>query len=86
MLEYAGLLKFMDVIVTNEDVSEGKPSPEGYLLAMKILNVKPENCAVIEDGEYGIIAAKSAGAIVVRVEDPSDVSLELLLPLVSELR
>lgn len=85
MLEYAGLLKFMDVIVTNEDVMEGKPSPEGYLLAMRTLGVEPKNCVVIEDGDYGVLAAKNAGARVIRVENPEDVDLELLLPLITEL-
>jgi HAD superfamily hydrolase (TIGR01509 family) len=85
MLEYAGLLKFMDVIVTNEDVMEGKPSPEGYLLAMRTLGVEPKNCVVVEDGDYGVLAAKNAGARVIRVENPEDVDLELLLPLITEL-
>jgi beta-phosphoglucomutase len=85
MLEYAGLLKFMDVIVTNEEVVEGKPSPEGYLLAMRTLGVEPKNCVVVEDGDYGVLAAKNAGARVVRVENPEDVDLELLLPLITEM-
>jgi beta-phosphoglucomutase len=86
MLEYAGLLKFMDVIVTNEDVLEGKPNPSGYLLAMQKLGVLPSETIVIEDGEYGIIAAESAGARVIKVNDPFEVSLELLLPVIKELK
>lgn len=86
MLEYAGLLHFMDVVITNEDVKEGKPSPEGYLLAMESLGVSPRSCIVVEDGEYGITAAENAGARVVRVTEPKDVSLDLLLPLIAELR
>jgi beta-phosphoglucomutase len=86
MLEYAGLLKFMDVIVTNEDVLEGKPSPEGYILAMRKLGVEPDKTLVIEDGEYGIQAATKAGAAVVRVENPFDVCIELLMQYMPELR
>jgi beta-phosphoglucomutase len=86
MLEYAGLLKFMDVIVTNEDVSEGKPSPQGYLLAMKMLGAKPNETIVVEDGHFGIQAAKSAGAEVIQVNEPLDVSLELFLPKLPVLR
>jgi beta-phosphoglucomutase len=86
MLEYAGLLKFMDVIVTNEDVSEGKPSPEGYLLAMKSVGSKPAETIVVEDGIYGIQAAEAAGAEVLKVNEPRDVSLELLLPRLQVLR
>lgn len=86
MLEYAGLLKFMDLVVTNEDVVEGKPNPAGYLLAMEKLRVLPHETIVIEDGEYGILAAEAAGAAVIRVNDPFEVSLELLLPFIKELR
>jgi beta-phosphoglucomutase len=86
MLEYAGLLKFMDVVVTNEDVLEGKPNPAGYLLAMQKLGVLPSETVVIEDGEYGILAAEAAGATVIKVNDPFEVSLELLLPVIKELR
>jgi len=86
MLEYAGLLKFMDVVVTNEDVLEGKPNPAGYLLAMQKLEVLPSETIVIEDGEYGILAAEATGATVIKVNDPFDVSLELLLPVIKELK
>lgn len=86
MLEYAGLLKFMDVVVTNEDVVEGKPNPAGYLLAMEKLGVLPSETIVIEDGEYGILAAEAAGTTVIKVNDPFEVSLELLLPVITELR
>jgi HAD superfamily hydrolase (TIGR01509 family) len=86
MLEYAGLLKFMDIVITNEDVHEGKPNPAGYLLAMQKLGVLPEETIVVEDGEYGIMAAEAAGANVVKVDEPFEVNLELLLPLIRELR
>lgn len=86
MLEYAGLLKFMDVVVTNEDVLEGKPSPEGYILAMRTLSVVPHQTLVVEDGEYGALAAVKAGAQVVRVENPSDVCINLLMQYIPELR
>jgi mannitol-1-/sugar-/sorbitol-6-phosphatase len=54
-----------EVLVTNEDVERGKPSPEGYLLAARLLNVKPERCVVIEDAHAGIQAAHSAGMTVI---------------------
>ena len=86
MMEYAGLLDFMDVIITNEDVSEGKPNPEGYVKAMQFLGVNSSKTIVVEDGEYGIIAATASGAKVVKVKDPSDVNLDLLIPFVENLR
>ena len=43
------------------EVAEGKPSPLVFLLAAEKLDVKPANCAVIEDAIAGVAAAKSAG-------------------------
>jgi mannitol-1-/sugar-/sorbitol-6-phosphatase len=54
-----------EVLVTNEDVECGKPSPEGYLLAARLLDVKPELCVVVEDAHPGIQAAHSAGMTVI---------------------
>ena len=51
-----------DVIIVGEDVTNGKPHPECYRLAIKKLGLKPDECVVIEDAVKGIIAAKSAGA------------------------
>jgi beta-phosphoglucomutase-like phosphatase (HAD superfamily) len=86
MLEYAGILKFLDVVITNEDVMEGKPSPEGYLKAMAMLDVRPDETLIVEDGEYGIVAARASGAKVLVVKEPADVGLELLIPEVKGLR
>jgi HAD superfamily hydrolase (TIGR01509 family) len=78
MLQYSGVAKFLEVLVTNEDVENPKPAPDGYLLAMKKLGSNPANTVVVEDGMHGIQAAKAAGARVVEVRDPGDVSLEIL--------
>jgi beta-phosphoglucomutase len=85
MLEYAGVLSHLDLVITNEDVQNGKPSPEGYIKAMKILGVEPSATLVIEDGDFGIAAARASGATVVQVRNPKDVSIELLIPMLPEL-
>jgi len=80
MLSYSGILELFDVIVTNEDVDNPKPSPDGYLIAMQKLEVYPNDTLVIEDGEYGILAAKRAQVRkIVEVTCPEDVSIELLM-------
>lgn len=60
------------IFVTADDVTAGKPSPEGYLLAARRLAVAPQNCVVIEDSTAGVQAAKSAGmrAIAVTTTHP----------------
>jgi HAD superfamily hydrolase (TIGR01509 family) len=54
------LEKEFDTIVTFDDVTKRKPSPEPYKKAANILSVEPKNCLVIEDSLPGVEAAKSA--------------------------
>ncbi|MBE7024075.1 MAG: HAD family phosphatase [Ruminococcaceae bacterium] len=51
-----------DVIITGSDVTEKKPSPEIYFIAMDELDADPEECLIIEDALNGIRSAKSSGA------------------------
>ena len=51
--------------ISRDDVTNGKPDPEPYLLAAERLGVAPEVCAVIEDSPTGARAAKAAGMLTV---------------------
>jgi HAD superfamily hydrolase (TIGR01509 family) len=84
MLQYSGIFDFLDVLITNEDVMNPKPNPEGYLLGMSKLGITPSETVVIEDGVHGIVAAKAAGANVVEVLSPDEVSLEILEKIVGQ--
>jgi sugar-phosphatase len=55
------------VLVTADDVTAGKPDPEGYLLAARRLGVDPADCVVLEDAPAGIEAGKAIGARVLAV-------------------
>jgi len=48
--------------VTVDDIEHGKPAPDPYLLAAKLLGVDPARCVVVEDSPAGVQAGKSAGA------------------------
>ena len=85
LLDYAQLFNFLDVLVTNQDVTKQKPDPECYLLACHKLGIEPSQVIVIEDGEYGAKAANDAGCKVLRVSNPEDVTLELLVDYIPEL-
>lgn len=56
------------VIITADDVSRGKPDPEGYLKASAALGFAPQDCLVFEDAPAGIKAAKSAGCGLIIIE------------------
>ncbi|WP_429811586.1 HAD family hydrolase [Ensifer sp. B1-9] len=53
------------LMITGEDVSTGKPDPQGYRMAAERLGVRPEDCLVFEDAPAGILAGLAAGADVV---------------------
>lgn len=55
------------VMVTSEDVTVGKPDPQGYRLAAERLGFDPERCLVIEDAPAGIRAGLGAGGPVIGV-------------------
>ena len=66
VLGHAGLSRAFVAIVSAEDVREGKPSPEGFLLALERLRVHAEDlaaadCLVVEDSAPGVAAARAAG-------------------------
>jgi len=56
----SGLLKYFDFVLTSEDYTKTKPSPDPYLKAVAKTGLKKEECIVIEDSERGLRAALSA--------------------------
>lgn len=74
MIEQAGLDKYFEFYVSNEDVRKGKPDPEMYTKAMRKMNLKPEECLILEDNENGILAAKASGAHLLKIGEITDVN------------
>ncbi|KFD17043.1 MULTISPECIES: HAD family hydrolase [Tatumella] len=74
MLSRANLLDKLEFFLSNQDVVQGKPSPEIYQKAISRLGLLPEQCLVIEDNENGLRAAKESGARVMKVESVNDVN------------
>jgi len=69
VLQRGGIRDCFCAIITSDDISTGKPDPEGYLKALAMLNaleasqaaIRPDECLVIEDSVAGVQAAKRAG-------------------------
>lgn len=55
------ILQYFSFVLTREDYSQSKPSPEPYLKALEVSNSTAEESVVIEDSERGLIAASAAG-------------------------
>ncbi len=64
------LLDKFETLVCAEDYKNGKPTPDGFLLAAERLGIAPEDCLVFEDTDMGIEAATAAGMASVRVPQP----------------
>jgi sugar-phosphatase len=56
-----------DVFVCGDDVSQGKPFPEPYETAVRLLGLSPADCVVLEDTMAGIQSGSSAGMRVLGV-------------------
>lgn len=69
ILNHFKLLPYFDAVVTATDVSNHKPAPDTFLRCAELIGIRPEECLVFEDADFGIQAAKTAkmGAIDVRV-------------------
>ena len=74
MMNLSELSRYIDIILSNEDVANAKPDPEIYTSAMKKLSLAPEECIVIEDNPKGIAAGKASGAFVLPVAGVLDVN------------
>jgi beta-phosphoglucomutase family hydrolase len=61
ILSSLGLDGYFETIVAGEDVTRGKPDPQGFLLAAERLGVAPGDCLVVEDAPDGIEAGRRAG-------------------------
>lgn len=74
ILTKANIRQYFSVIVGGDEVENGKPAPEGYMLALQRLNqqypdleLKPSECLIIEDTPVGIEAGQNADIQVVGI-------------------
>jgi len=72
VLEVLCLREAFDCVVTCEDVPNGKPHPDVFLLAARRLHVPSDECLVVEDSAPGVRGALAAGMWCVAV--PNDLT------------
>lgn len=70
VFNHTGIAKYFDIVIAGDHVTKGKPDPEGYLMAARLLEVEPSSCVVFEDAPNGVEAGKNAGMKVVAVPSP----------------
>ena len=83
VLEVGGLASYFAVTVSSEEVERGKPAPDVYLQAARMLEAAPQRCTAIEDSTNGIRSAHAAGMRVIAIPNsahaPSGEALGLSL-------
>ena len=76
MMDRSNLAKYLEFMISAQDVSIGKPNPEIYNLAISRMMLKPEECLILEDNEHGIQAAVASGAHLMRIHSVEDVNYQ----------
>lgn len=74
VLSKLGIMEFMDLIVSNEDVKNSKPHPEMYWKVISTMSCLPEETLIIEDSPYGLLAASRSKSHILRVKNPLEVN------------
>ncbi|MFH1400744.1 MAG: HAD family phosphatase [Nanoarchaeota archaeon] len=85
VLRSIGTYRFFTAVVGGDQVRQGKPSPESFLLAAARLGVPAARCVVIEDGGSGVLAAEAAGMACVGIRG-HDVRIERADVVIDDLR
>jgi HAD superfamily hydrolase (TIGR01509 family) len=85
MMDYAKLTPYFEFMLSNQDVSKAKPDPEIYLKAMAKLELKPEQCLIVEDNENGIKAALAAGGHLLTVRGVDEVNYDNIKKRIAEI-
>ena len=84
MLAKIGIIEYMDLIISNEDVKNSKPHPEMYWKVMSMMGYLPEETLIVEDSPHGLLAASRSRANVLRVDSPKDLVISKIISKLDE--
>lgn len=68
-LRVVGLIDRVVGVVSGDQVERGKPEPDIYLEAARLIGLPPEDCLALEDSPPGVVAARKAGCVTTMVPD-----------------
>ena len=78
VLSKLGIMEYMDLVISNEDVKNSKPHPEMYWKGISTMSVLPEETLIVEDSPCGLLAASRSKSHILRVKNPSEVTIKNL--------
>jgi HAD superfamily hydrolase (TIGR01509 family) len=76
VLSKLGIMEYMDLVISNEDVKNSKPHPEMYWKGISMMSVLPEETLIVEDSPYGLLAASRSKSHILRVKNPKEVNIK----------
>lgn len=79
-----GIMEYVDLYLSNEDVKNVKPFPEIYWKCMTLLRVLPRETLIIEDSHIGRQSVIDSGCNLLAVENPNDVIISKILERIAE--
>lgn len=68
-LQKADIADRFSLIISGDQIINGKPAPDIFLRAAERLGVPPQNCLALEDSEAGVLAATAAGMVTIMVPE-----------------
>ena len=86
VLSKLGIIEYVDLIISNEDVKNSKPHPEMYWKAISVMSFLPEQTLIVEDSPYGLLAASRSKSHVLRVKSPTEVSYYNIIKKIDEIK
>ncbi len=85
VLSKLGIIKFFDLVLSNEDVQNSKPHPEIYWKAISALSLLPEETLIIEDSPHGLLAASRSNSYVMRVKSSQNVNYNNIMQFIDNM-
>jgi HAD superfamily hydrolase (TIGR01509 family) len=70
VVERMDIGRYMEFVVTSDDVTYGKPNPDAFLIPLERLGVRPEEAIAVEDSMAGLLSAKAAGLKTIAIKSP----------------
>jgi len=85
VLSKLGIMEYMDLVISNEDVQNSKPHPEMYWKAISMMSKLPEETLIVEDSPYGLLAAARSKSHILRVGSPVDVTYDNIIKKINKI-
>ena len=80
------IIKYFDLIISNEDVKNSKPHPEMYWMAISNFGLLPEETLILEDSPYGLQAAYRSKSHILRVTNTTEVTYNNIIEKINEIK